>query len=108
MIIAHSGSFQYRADYEGDRAPHRAVKVDFEHMCSVHVVCYLGEGLSSVEYGSALMYLIRKCDICGGTGGGEGKGPGGLPRHKMELPHYPTLFTWPDKTTPPHLQRRRK
>ena len=69
MIIAHSGSFQYRADYEGDRAPHRAVKVDFEHMCSVHVVCYLGEGLSSVEYGSALMYLIRKCDICGGTGG---------------------------------------
>ena len=33
MIIAHSGSFQYRADYEGDRAPHRAVKVGLEHMC---------------------------------------------------------------------------
>ena len=33
MIIAHSGSFQYRADYEGDRAPHRVVKVGPEHMC---------------------------------------------------------------------------
>ena len=62
--------------------------------------------MSSVEYGSALMYLIRKCDICGGTGGGEGKGPGGLPRHKMELPHYPTLFTWPDK--PSSLAEKKK
>ena len=38
--------------------------------------------------------------------GGEGKGPGGLPRHKMELPHYPTLFTWPDD--PSSLAEKKK